>query len=103
MTDKNLENDAVIHLGETENQAVELIKNATLESEKRLSMAQSEYNENYKSALAELNLNLEKQFEHKKDEIKNNYKKQLEDYMENISSKKKDEKTFASVVEKLVF
>lgn len=103
MTDKNLENDAVIHLGETENQAVELIKNATLEAEKHLSMAHAEYNEKYKSDLAELNINLEKQFEHKKDEIKNNYKKQLEEYMENISSKKKDKKIFASVVEKLVF
>lgn len=103
MAETNPELDAINHLLEVEKKASALIKDAMIESEKRLSDAHLKYNSQYKARYDELVSGLESAYQTKHAEIEAKYQKEMDDYKADIESKPLDKQSFDNLLDKLLF
>lgn len=103
MTDTNEKLDTIYHLLEVEKNASVMISDATVEAEKRLSAAHSQYDILYKEKFEQIITQLEKSYDENLEKAKLEYTNKIESYKQQLSAQKINEDEFKNLLDRIFF
>lgn len=94
--------NVINHLIEVEQNAVAMTENAQAEADKKIALAKTQADSEFKTKFDKIVAECESEYAKKTDEIKNNYSVQIKEYKDKIISSTQDKNSFNKLLDKVL-